>query len=77
MIKGNGSYIRTGVLISRYIQWCAIPFVSYCFQPDKIVYYLWNRKSDFDGFSAISDSFTKIVQGSNFSVWFGGSFCDF
>ena len=43
----------SGLLISRYIQiWYAIPFVSYCFQLDKIAYIFGILSPILMGFSA-------------------------
>ena len=47
----------SGILISRYIQlWNAIPFVSYCFQLDKIAYVFGTLSPILMGFSAKQSS---------------------
>ena len=42
----------SGISISRYIPWCAIPFVSFCFQLDKIDYIFGTLNPILMGFSA-------------------------
>ena len=49
----SGMSRMSGIYVSRYIQlWCAVPFVSYCFQLDKIYYILGTLSPILMGFSA-------------------------
>ena len=51
----------SGISISRYIQlWYAIPFVSYCFQLDKIAYIFGTLSPILMGFSAKQSSLIAL-----------------
>ena len=51
----------SGISFSRYIQlWYAIPFVSFCFQPDKIAYIFGTLSPILMGFSAKESSLIAL-----------------
>ncbi len=57
----------SGISISRYIQlWCAIPFVSYCFQLDKIAYIFGTRSKILMGISGKQSSMIALPNKLNF-----------